>query len=276
MRNIQLSQTKKSLTSKDSLGVIPLGKKGEISSFITYTGANVTLDYGASIYDNDMRNVNTCIAHLLSELGFDKLNEVENKPLQTIDEYSQVMFTQFRIKASDISIELYGIKREARNIAKSLEKIAKVMINIDNNKHTFTQVQRVAYDKGYVAFDVSNILINHLSKTRLPFRIKNTLKHQGFDYRLSFYVETHQYSVGKEPNQKWYPHQTYSLDELFNGLQISDSGRSSKHLSRTIVKIQDSFNNLHLKDNDFPKYIYDKDKKFFYNKYKKSADINIF
>ena len=274
MLHIQNLDSKKGLTSKEDFGVIPLGDKGEVTPFVLSNGGTVTLDYGASIKDSDRRSALTCISLMLSRLGYEQLNTIIQNPIPMFRDSGQVAYTTFSIKASDISTVLYGKNDEGRLIAKSLKKVAHLQISIDgaNGKaqNVFNQMQNIAYKNGMITFDVANILVMHLAETRLPFRLSKTLLHVGFDYRLSFYIETHQYKAGKN----WYPQQTYRLDDLLDGLKLRGKYRNSE--SKQVEVIQKAFDNIASKDDAFPQYRYDDINKWFYNKYKKSASKNLF
>lgn len=274
MLDIQILNNTKAITSKDTLGIFPLGKKGDELKFKSLSGSDVTLYYGMTINDSDRRNIITCISYALNRIGYEQIEKIKNVPLRSIEDSGQISFTTFRIKASCISSKLYKTTREGRQVAKSLKKALHLLVDFNQINNAFTQIQNIAYKNGYITFDIANILINHIVNTRLPFRIGSTIIHTGFDYRLSFYVETHQYRFGYSEKKQWYPKQVYHLDKLLNGLRLEQAYTSQP--ARTIKQIEKAFNNLHLKNENFPKYIYDKDKKFFYNQYKKAADCNLF
>ncbi len=276
MLNIQHLNNPKGLTSKEDIGIIPLGKKGETRKYNLLSGGMVTMDYGSKINDTDRRNVITCMSLMLERLGYDQTNEVIKDPLVSILPNGQIAYTTFSIKASDVSTLLYGNTREGRLVTKSLKNVAHLMIEVATDEtqkaqNIFNQVSNIVYKNGVITFDVANMMIQTLAETRLPYRKEKTLLNNGFDYRLSFYVETHQQS---KDGKKWYPRQTYRLDDLIEGLALKGTYRNVESIY--IDMIQEAFNNIAKRDKDFPGYIYDKEKRFFYNKHKKGAKQDLF
>ena len=274
MLQIQLSNKQKYITSKDNFGIFPLGKSGDEFEFETITGSKIIFTYGMNINDSDRRNVITCIAYALARIGFEQIEQIRYAPLTTMNNNGQMAFTTFVIKSSEISTKLYGTSKEGRQVVKSLKKIVHILVDIDDANNTFTQIQNVAFKNGYIAFDFANILINHFASTRLIFDLEQTLLHSGFDYRLSFYIATHQYGIKNKNQTKWYPKQVYHLCDLIQNLHLQAAYLSQPR--RTIKQIEKAFNNLHSKNTNFPKYIYNNQSKFFYNKYKKNADLELF
>jgi hypothetical protein len=274
MLRIQLLNKQKYITSKDNFGIFPLGKSGDEFKFETITGSKIIFTYGMSINDSDRRNVITCIAYALARIGFEQIEQIRYAPLSTMKNNGQMAFTTFEIKSSEISTKLYGTSKEGRQIVKSLKKIVHILVDIDDTNNTFTQIQNVAYKNGYIVFDFANILINHLASIRLIFDLEQTLLHSGFDYRLSFYIATHQYGIKNKNQTKWYPKQVYHLCDLIHDLHLQAAYLSQPR--RTIQQIEKAFNNLHSKNTNFPIYIYDNQSKFFYNKYKKNANLELF
>ncbi len=267
----------KGLTSKEDIGIVPLGKKGDIKKYNLLSGGVVTMDYGSKINDTDRRNVITCMSLMLERLGYDQLNGVMVNPLVGILPNGQIAYTTFTIKASDVSTLLYGNTREGRLVTKSLKNVAHLMIEVNTNgtkkaQNIFNQVSNIVYKNGMITFDVANMMIQTLAETRLPYRKEKTLLHNGFNYRLSFYIETHQYSNNN--GKTWYPRQTYNLDDLIEGLALTGTYRNVESIY--IDMIQEAFDNICKIDKDFPKYTYDKEKRFFYNKHKKAAEKHLF
>ena len=226
----------KGLTSSNDLGVFPLGKKGEVKVFEVGDG-NVTMDYGSAIKDNDRRNIITCISYAIKTLGYDNTKKIKaGAKLKQMSDEGQVLYTTFSVKASELSKILYDNTREGRLVAKSLKSAMKITVDVADGKNVFNQLNNIVYKHGYITFSVANFLVNHIASTILPFRIGSTLMHKDFNYRLSFYIETNQYSKGKG---KWFPKNTYSLDELLDGLNLRGTyeDRENKHCSKDSKRV---------------------------------------
>ncbi len=274
MRTVVVCNEHKGLTSRQEWGIFPLGKKGTVKTYAVTENVSTDVEYGATIKDGDRRNIITTLSMAIKSVGFDRINKVIEKPLDIFDDDTmQPLFTPFIVKASELSVLLYKTTREGRQVAKSLKAASQMMLTIHTEKKqnfmSLPQVQNIVYKDGMISFSIYNGLINHLIQNRLPFRIAKTLLYLGFTYRLSFYIETNQYPK----NGNWFPKNTYSLDELLDGLTIRNmyEGREDK----LVQKIQEAFNELHSIDSDFPQYKYDKIKKFFYNKYKKGDTLGL-
>jgi len=268
-----LNSYSKGITLSAKHPLLPIGKKGICRKFSVNNGAGIVVyDYGSTVNDTDTRSFNTCMSYALNRVGYDQMEELQHfEPLAIIKEDTkQFAYTTFKIPSGEISEKLYGTSREGRLVAKSLKRIAHVQIDVDNMKNVFTQVRDIVYSDGWITFDVANIIINHIASNRMMYRLESNLLHHGFDNRLSLYVESNQFKIG----YKFYPQTTYGLDELVDGLMLRGTYENKE--SRYIKKIQESFNSIYEKEDNFPQYIYDKDKRFFYNKYKKGADIKLF
>jgi len=273
---VQAYNSEKGLTCNKKFGVVPLGKRGDIKRF-DVNGGELVLDYGATITDQDRKTTITCLSMALEAAGFDIVQGLKSEPLAEYDiETNQVLYTTVSLEASKISAKVYkGNIREGRQVRKSLAKIKKlsVDIEIDGKRplgNSFSQIENIAFKDGIITFNVANMLLQFVADNILPFRIQKTLQYSDFTYRLSFLVETNQYQI----KGKWFPQQTYSLDFLVDELELRGKYRNKD--SVYIKMIQDAFDEMAKKDKDFPRYIYDKDKRFFYNKHKKSADKSIF
>ncbi len=276
MVDVKVYNSEKGLTCNKKFGVIPLGKKGDIRKF-DVNGGELILDYGATVNDQDRKTTITCLSMVLEAAGFDTLKELKSEPLDEYDvNTNQVLYTTVSLESSKISAKVYkGNTREGRQVRKSLGKIKKLSIDIEIDEkrplgNSFSQIENIALKDGIITFNVANMLLQYVADNILPFRIQKTLQYSGFTYRLSFFVETNQF----ENNGKWFPRQTYSLDLLVDELELRGKYRNKD--SVYIKMIQDAFDEMAKTDKNFPRYICDKDKRFFYNKHKKSADKSIF
>jgi len=259
----------KGLTTKEAFIIIPLGKKGDIHTYNLNNGNSIQIDYGATINDTDRRNVITCISLVLNRIGYDQMGLTRQEPLPLLHENGQVMYTTFKMNASKISQLLYGYSGEGRTVAKSLKKASHVQTSINDVSNVFNQIHNVVYKDGAIVFDVANAVVNYMAKTILPFRIKKCLLHKNFDFRLSYYIETNQLKI----KGKWYPRPTYKLDDIIVGLSLSGVYRNER---TRVDKIAESFKNISRKDKDFPLYVYDEDRKWFYSKHKKGSEKALF
>jgi len=286
-----------SITSLDKIGnrglyssrmfnnALPSGRAGKTITIPNPRGV-MTYKLGAKIGTREHLLAATIVSNMLNDLGDDFKRYKDNpdiiKVLEDEPDYvgnPRLAYTYIIFNLQDLAQQMYGDRKYAKRLKTSFENLQQLLTVYENEKSLLNpkkQIINISHFKDFSYKDrraqigISNLML----QTIIPFvrgiRLSKVLQYRNKTAELMLYIEHNQYRTKKGS----YPKQTYSLNEIASFLCLSE--RVEKEKGATIKEIQNMFDEIHKKDKDFPKYIFDKNKNFFHNKYKRSSAKNLF
>ncbi len=273
-------QGSRGLYSPDTFGgITPKGKAGKKISVATRNGI-VHYTLGAKIGDKEHLLAVVLLSNFfkdyLSDISEIKIFEDEKDPLTDTE---ILRYTNIYFNIGDLAYQMYKDRKYAKRLKQSFNNLSLLDISYDNNKNLFDNKKRIInlshfgkfeMGKGLAKVPISNLLLAQIKDSLRGIRLHKVLLQKPENRLLSLFIETYQVQY----NGNSIPQQTYKVEDIVMFLGLEDRYKKSK--SETIKLIKDKFNQLNITDKDLPKYIYDSDKEFFYNEYKKGAIKSLF
>ncbi len=265
---------KKGMGTTDLFNIIPTGKKGDSFSFPVEHGT-VTFDFHSNIRDAEMKVAITLLSHTFNQLGkknIDKFRDGSFSLPEIDSETGQTIYTDgITIDAKNLSeIINKGDRTKGRRLFKNLQHLEDLTIryNLSYLQSTTRLFDNVAYKNGKITFNIANTLLNRLKESFRAFRLQPVLAHNGLTMRLAMFVETRQRPGKKytdssgEKRRKFYPLNTYNLDDIVASLRLGDQRED-----RMIESLQIAFDELKAENDSFPQFKYRKNRRWFESEY---------
>jgi len=183
-------------------------------------------------------------------------------------------------------VKQVGYLREPKLIRDAFDSLEMIHSSFENNSNLLDKKKRISNVSSFRGFslkdgrakiDISNLMLGLLIDTARSIRIDKVIRYikmSGIVAEMCVFTEYYQGGRSKGGS---FEKNVYHLADIMNEIPAVSKKVMKKQGKPYVIKlIQDALDTMTKEDEFFEKYIYDDDKEFFYNKFKKSADRSLF